>query len=334
MPPTTTSSLRGVRPDILGALMDVDPTDPMIVQPIADRVFVPTQVNENSGDYGRVKRESLLAMSGTGGKRKANAKTQEISLELDSLFFKTEEHAFKSFLDQQTRAYYDTLFDFEIARSKMLYGQLLREREARAAALVHNTTTFPLSGTTGLSVTNEWDDAANATPVDDVQVGMEAIYAKTGMRPNRFQCHWQTLLDLSRTNQVVERFKYTSIVLNAGRPKREDIEQLSRALAPVIGVEEIVVPMAPQNTADEGQTFSGGDIWSQEYAFLYYANESRAPETPNLGRTFYFPGNGGLLTARSWQEDDPPGDYVAVQDDTDERIVDSAFGFLFGNMVT
>ena len=61
-------------------------------------------------------------------------------------------------------------------------------------------------------------------------------------------------------DQIVERFKYTSETLNAGRPTPEDIDKLSRGIAPVLGVQEIVVPFVPKNTADEGLAFAGGDV--------------------------------------------------------------------------
>ena len=90
--------------------------------------------------------------------------------------------------------------------------------------------------------------------------------------------------DLSLNAQILDRLKYTSApmgLLNLG------------VLAAALNVDEIIVCTAQYNSANEAQTESFSDIWSNLYVSLLQTAKTDNITECCIGRTFFWTGDGG-----------------------------------------
>lgn len=222
----------------------------------------------------------------------------------------------------------------------------LREHEIKVAALVHNTTTLPLSGTTGLSVTNEWDDAANATPLGDVNYGANEIWKKTGITKDMLtlQISKKCFDDLAVCNDVRNRLQ----VQTAPFPGTLTTQQL----AFYFGVRRVIVGDAQYDTANEGQALSASPIWNPEYALLFAERMSDAGiDDVHLGTTFcydatgtireYFPGGADMgdypsipYGINQYQDDEVKSTIYQMDNYNHAKLINTDAAFLFGNVAT
>ena len=186
-------------------------------------------------------------------------------------------------------------------------------QEKRIADMVFNSTTF-----TANAVTNEWDDAANATPIDDVNAGINSVRQACGMIPNALIIAFSTFKDLKNCDQIVDRLKYTFPGIDINRMNAQQ-------LAAIFDVERVLVGGAVYDSADKGQDASISDLWNNEYAMLTVVSSGGDIRDPCIGRTFYWAEeNAGVgPVVESYREDGTRSDVIRVRHDTDERLIRS-----------
>lgn len=320
--PTLHTSATIPRQDLAGSLMETS-LDQM--GPIASLLMPEFPVPEQNGRFGKVPVEALLARADV--RRAARGKYNRSTWELEDDSYNCDEYGHEEVADERERRMYDMYLDYEVVLSRRGQGILVREQEIRTKDLLHNTSTFPQSGNTGVAVTNEWDDAANATPIDDVHAGIEGIRARCGLVPDTLQVAFSTLFDLSRCDQILERLKYTEKpggLLPAA--------EIARAL----GIKRVVAPGSASmyNSANLGLAPSLADIWSNEYAFLCVTDASKDISAPCIGKTFVWEEDGGMLTVEQYPDPESRADIYRVRQSTDEKVLLTACGYLFSNITT
>jgi hypothetical protein len=225
-------------------------------------------------------------------------------------------------------ALYEDEVDFETTATQMKTLEIQREHEARVIAKVTNTSVFTGS-TNALAVTNEWDDAANATPIDDLIVGAMAIKKKSGQTPNLLTIGEYTARKLSINNQI----RGALGISNNDRLNDRGYLDPSE-LAKALNIAEVVVAAATYNSAADGLAYSGDTMWNDEYAFLSVSRGGSLAGPPSLGRTFAFDKYAGLLAVDMWEEKGGKLKVVGVEQCTDEKILNTGCGFLFSNIKT
>lgn len=177
-------------------------------------------------------------------------------------------------------------------------GQILSDIELTAIAALTNTTTFPSSGNTGLSVGTPWSTTATATPLADIalaQVGhlrARGIFADT-LNININQWGW-----LSRNAQLVGRFQSYNPVMNNGLLP---LDQLAQLLHPAL--KKIVVWNCVTNTANDGVAATPTLAWPDARVLLCKVGEGDDIDTPQIGRLFGWnqqpelPGSTGIASS-------------------------------------
>jgi len=270
-----------------------------------------------------LKRPDGKRASGTNYKRDATDLTQDT--------YECEEYGLEAVIDDKERARFRDFFALETMRAQDKAKELMRGHESRVAALLFNETTFPASGTTGVNLTNEWDDTTNATPITDLATGKQAIVNKCGEVPNTLVLpNLAIFWALCMNNQVRESlgFKYS--------PKNTGEAVIGAdALAMALGVEKILVPRGRYVTnPDSAATASFSDLWNAEYAFLCVTDDSADPTRVCIGKTFAWDADGGLFTSESYRDDGVRGDVIRVRQNVDEKVLLTECGYLFKNVTT
>src|SRR5690606_17563892 len=108
-------------------------------------------------------------------------------------------------VDDRESDMYADFFDAEVVSAARAFNAVLRNAEQRVADMVFNATTWT-SHTT--AVTNEWDDAANATPIADVEAAAQAVYAACGIWPDTLVINRKVFRNLRNCDEIVDRVKY------------------------------------------------------------------------------------------------------------------------------
>lgn len=224
-------------------------------------------------------------------------------------------------VDEVEAKLYARYFDVEKVCAKRATGILLRAQEKRILDQLQDTGNFSAT-----SVSNEWDDATNATPYVDVKTGKETIEAVTGLEPDVLVIAYTTYHDLGMCSKILDRIKYTHPEVVKG--------ELSRALlAEAFGIQEVLVSRGAYNSAKKGQTAVLTKFWDEEYAFLCCTGSSDDLTEPQVMRTFLWkkdsPSN---LMVESYYENARRSDVIRVRHYPDEEILWAPAGYLMDNI--
>lgn len=299
MTPKTDNAIR--RPD-LGILFQELVDDSIANGFIANEVmpFFPT--DEENATYDMIPMEAflnteddLVADDGAYGRNNWQYETGRYS---------TNDRGLEEGLPDKQRKKFDkrTMGSSERIVMKRLVYRIMRSREKRVADMVFNASNF-----TANALTNEWDDATNATPVTDVQTAQLAVYLASGIVPMDLIVNYAVFRNLQKTDQIVDAL--TGVYGVSGTQDILNVYQLSAMeIAKVLGVNRILVGGALYNSAAGGQDATIAKIWSDEYAMLTTLHPGGADIVePALGVTFNWIEdsaiNGGMPIMEQYREE-------------------------------
>ena len=240
--------------------------------------------------------------------------------------YNCEDHGWEEPLDDSEVALYTRFFDAEVVSVELATDVLLRNHEKRVQAVLQNTSNA--AGDT--AVTNEWDDAANATPKADVTAGIQAMRAASGLTPNVGVCSSKVFENVMVTNEIKTYLQYTSPHLVLG------MEAQRQVLARYFGLDEIFVGDGVEDTAAKGQDTVIGDIWDDEYFNLVRVSRGGARlREPAFGRTFLWTGDSpSIVTAEQYREDATRSWIYRVRHNVDEAIVYTGANYVLTNITS
>jgi hypothetical protein len=281
------------RPDLGQAVLEY--VEQAMMGYVGMKVMPPFLTGEQAASYPVIPKEVLLKIEDTDRAPRGNYPRG--SWEYERGQFQTYDRGWEELVDDSERALIDQeapgMADMVATQRAMNY--VMRGQEKRVADILFNATNF-----TANSLTNEWDDATNATPIDDVQTGLKAFRLASGMMPDALVCNFDVYTNIKNTDQVVDRLKYTF-------PGQDIANMIPRQVATVLGIPDLWVAGAVYDSAGEGLDASVAHIWSNEYAALVKANSSRDITQPGVGRTFV------------WSADSPANPVVEQYRDEGKR---------------
>jgi len=192
-------------------------------------------------------------------------------------------------------------------------------REIITASMVFNAANYHTSCKTTL--TNEWDDTTNGTPLNDLLTALDAPV----QRPNTLvigQGGWRIL---RTAPEIVKAIHGTSG--DKGAATRQQVADL-------LEVQNVLVGGAFYDTAKKGQTASLATAWGDDYCSLLYIDP--LADTRG-GITFGFTATKGSFDAG--QKDDSDigargGKRVRVIDSRKELVIANRAGYLISNIKT
>lgn len=321
--PSPSSSLATLRPDLAESFMEFDLA--MDAQGfISNQVFPVVEVAQQSGNFGKIPVEQLLQSRDT--KRAPGSGYARGNFTFDDATYACQEHGAEEPVDDREAAMYRDYFDAELIASQRAYSAVLRNAEQRVADALFNSSTF-----TPTSVSNEWDDATNATPLTDVEAAVQSIYDASGLWANSLIINQKVFRNLRNCDQVIDRINSAG----AGSPsKASDVTM--QMLAEVFALDRIIVAGASKNTAKEGQDASISQIWSGEYAMVAKIATSSDFREPCVGRTFHWSADGSSIggTVETYRDESVRSDITRVRHDVDEIVLYPEAAELLDNITT
>jgi hypothetical protein len=324
---TATTANATPRQDLQGSLIEFDVQADQSGY-IGQQVAPVIEVGQVSGTYGVLPIEAML--SNPDLKRASKSGYARDDYEFNTDTWATTEKGKEEVIDAREAAIYRTWFDAELIAARRGRASLIRDYEKRVASLVYNASTYTGSSLT-TAVSNEWDDAANATPVTDVEAACQTIYDNTGVWPNALIINEKVFRNLRLCADIIDRIE------GSGAGSASTVRQITaQRLAEVFGLEQILVGGGSKNTAKQGQSASVGQIWSDEYAMVAKVATSNDIQEPCIARTFHWGEDGSTIggAIEEYMSDEVRGKIIRVRHETDEKLIYKECGHLLSNITT
>lgn len=310
-----------LRSDLIGAFHGFDPSAQGF---IADMVLPPLTVPNIKDTFKKVKAEELASVEDT--RRKQDGKFNRGSAKLDDDSYEALEDAWEEQVDNTDAKIHGGVIQAQELATMRAAGIIRRNREVRVAAEIFNITNWPLSGTTGASVSVEWN-SASGVPITDVLEARDIVRRKIGRPANTIVMSAKVYKNLGTNAQMVDRIKSISSAVTNGMLGLPDLARLFE-------LPRVLVGGSVKNSNGEGLSFSGADIWDDEYVWIGYVDEGRDLKIPQAGRTFVWNATGGEVVIEGYPEPQSDSEIIRARQWTDEKIVYTEAGYLLGNITT
>lgn len=245
-----------------------------------------------------------------------------VDLYMDDLDYACKDHGLEGQVTDWDRERFATEFDAEVEKTQAVKIKMMMAREKRVHDLIFNLTTWPV-GTAALYTDNSaapWD-AAGSDIIGQVLAARELVRHNTGVPANAMIIGEVTLINMLQNTAIIARFPGALVITEA---------MLRAQMGALMGIQELIVGQAVYNSADEGLTFVGTDIWPDDYAMVAVLGEENLPVTePQLGRTILWnPYTSDLEYVESYREEQTKSDVVRVEHAVAEKVFDAYFGHL------
>lgn len=224
-------------------------------------------------------------------KRVAGERSNGTGFSVSSDSYSCEKYAVNMPIDYDTLANADDQVQLEQNAAIFLAQQALIKKEALFAAAAWKTGVWS-SDVLG-SGTYKWDDYTNSDPIRVIDQGKKSVRQKALMTPNLLVLGEDVFLALKEHPDFVTRLQYTDPSILT-----------EQKIASMLGVEQVIVATAIQDSANEGLTASLGNIVSAKSALLLYKPKSLGMMTPASIVNFawtgaqHLPRPNGVITRR------------------------------------
>ena len=250
---------------------DVRPVDPVLsnlsigfrnAEFVADEIAPPVTVPEKSGTYFIWTRDFWFRRQ-SGADRAPEGPYQRVGYGVTTGTYDTSEIGYEKALGDPTAKSSQTPTSLASVDVEFLTNLMQLEIEIRAAAALFVTGIWNTSTT--LAGGDQWSDFANSDPIADADTAIRTIRRNTGSKPNKMFIGALVWEKLKEHPLILDKYKHTQTAI-----------MTPELVAAVLGIDRIVIAESVQNTAAEGATYIGADIWTDNILFV------RETPTPGL----------------------------------------------------
>ncbi len=285
---------------------------------IADMIMPIVDVDKQSDMYTVFSREDRLRRPKTG--RSPGTEAHKTSQSVGSGTFFCKNYALKAAVTLEDRENADPIFLDKLinGRTELVLDGLLLDWEMRVASQVTSTTNVGSSAV----VASAWNGAG--APLNDINAAIDNVHYSNGVMPNRVVFGVNAWKSFRRDSTVRNLIFGTNN--GGGYPNTGQVQQL-------LGVENVMVGGAFQNTAGEGNTESLSSIWG-DYVLVYYAPTSPNTERPSYAYSFRWnkPGLPNMAVERHSFDTRKKSEEIEVAYYQDEVITGASYAFLIRNV--
>ncbi len=242
-------------------------------------------------------------------KRAPKGVAKEFNWDFSLSSYALEQHAQKDYVgvDEENENDQGSL---KVDTTEMLTDVLLRRKELMMASLFTKT-----SWSLNVSLASGYAFNANTTVSDPVPIfdtAATTIIMNSGKTPNFGYMPRPEYVAVKNHVSVLDRVKYTS---------SEVTQSIIQAL---IGIAELHVPTAIQDTAAEGVAFSGSAFFANNCFIGWKPGNGGGIKTPSCGYTF----QSVSPRVRSWFDNERNADAIEVEMKLVPKVVASLTGYL------
>lgn len=247
------------------------------LETVADKMFPVIPSQNKSDSYYTYDKGNWFRLQAR--KRAPGTESAGSGYDVSTATFNCDVIALHKDVDDQIRSNADPVFNLDAEAARFVTQQLTLKREKDFADAFFATSVWTGSSTGGdITPGTKWDNASG-DPIKDIMLQIDAMQGLTGIKPNKMcfgKYAWRVVLNNAA---VIDRIKYTSSNDNPTMASQA-------ALAKILGLDEICIAGAVQNTAAEGVTDSLSYIFTNDSALLCHAAKTPGIMTPSAGYIF------------------------------------------------
>lgn len=307
----------------LPTVKDVTPVDPVLTNLsigykndrfLWDKLAPQTEVALQSGTFFIYSREFWMRQH-LGAERAENGTYTRVGYGVSTDTYETIERGFEKLTDDPTKKASQTPDSLETKDVEFLTNLMELELEKKVAATCFVTSVWGTSTT--LTGGDQWSDFDDSDPIANADTAIRTIKRNTGTRPNICFMGLTVWEKLKEHPLVLDKYKHTQTGIMT--------EQL---VAPVLGVEEIVVGDSTENSAGENVTYSGADIWTDNIVFAVRNAPGLSIAAGAL--TLIWNESGNVPWAvQTYRDETARGDVTRVFTHFVPKIVSSQHGYMY-----
>lgn len=253
--------------------------------------------------------------------KRANGSTyNRIEWYMDDLAYACVNHGLEGQVTDEDVENYGSEFDAELEKTQGIKLKMQLAREKRVKDLVFDTSKWTGAALYTDNSAAPWD-AVGSDIIGQLRAGKEKVRANTGRIPNSLIIGEGSLNNMLANTALIARFPGIPVLT----------ESIFRSrLNELLGIQNLLVGQAVYNTADEGQDFSGGDIWPDDYAMLAVLGTETTPMVQgHLGRTIIWEQyTSDIEYLETYREEQTESEIIRCKEFIDEKIFDVYFAHL------
>ncbi len=244
------------------------------------------------------------------------SKGNEIDFNITEDNYSVKGYELRDFVSNVEKSNQDQPLDVRRDAADLIMELLMLDYEFRVSTLVQTDATYPAANRRTLAGTDQWTDKTNATPVDDILLGLDTAF----MRPNTIIFGAESWRSFRTHPQVLDAVKGSTRHQTAGGgiAMREDV-------AALFEVGKVLVGRSRHNVARRGQSASYSRLWLDN-CILLHLNPNPTPRSITFGCTV----TNKLPLTRSWEVPDrgeEGGEMISTAWTADEKIKAADLGY-------
>lgn len=287
---------------------------------IATRLFVPINVGVQSGTYGRIKLDSLLAAAGADTRRTSTSGYNRGDYDFEDASFTTREDGWEEPIDDREAKIFESFFDVEQVTTLRAWEHLCSSLEARVLKVAITDTEAAGRATAAQAV---WTDPVNAEPIKDVEDASQAVYDRTGLWPDTLTLSRKTYRALRNTDEITSRMN------SQGAGERSLPRDVTLAkLAEIFDLRQVLVSDAIKNIAKLPKVASVASIFPNDKALVSKVATTADMKEPCQGRIIHWGGDGSQIdgegkigVVETYRDESKRSDIIRVRQETEEHDV-------------
>lgn len=296
---------------------------------IASRVFPPVPVDHQYGQYYKYNKGDWFRT--VAEKRAPRTESAGSGWNVTTDTYAADVNAIHVDVSDQDRANQDRpIFDLDRDATVFVTRDILLRREKDWVTEYFGTGKWTQTDQTGVAAAPaanqflQWNQSAS-TPIEDIETERILMAKTTGLKPNVLVLGPEVYSTLKNHSQFLERIKYTErgIVTN-------------ELMAALFDVDEVLVPMLVENTAQEGGTDAFSFVHGKS-ALLAHRASRPGVMTPSAGYSFEWTGYIGAAERgtriKKFRMEPIAADRVEAESAYDFKLVSADLGVFFATAV-
>lgn len=283
---------------------------------IADRVFNRVSVDKLSNKYHVFTKSDYLR--GVAELRAPGSPTAGANFTLSQDTYSCDQFGVHMDVDDLVAKNADEGVNILTSAAQYVTEKLLQKRDQEFAAAAFTTSTWTGSSTGGDITPGTLWSASGGTPIKDIQTEQDAVYSKTGRKPNVLVLGRDVYTALRDSEDVLDRVKFSERGIVT-----------TDLLASLFDVDEVMVASSIVNSANEGATASFSYIFDPDDALLVYRPPNPGLMTPAGGYMFEFE---NLRTLR-YRMDQNHSERIEAVSTFDFKVTGADLGVFFNECV-
>ena len=306
---------------------DVRPVDPVTTalsigfknsRFLWDQIAPVATVDEKSATFFSYDRDFWFKRQ-EGAERAAEGPYTRVGYEVSTDNYNCIEYGFEKPLGDVTAAASQTPESLAAQDVSFLTNLIQLELEKLAAAEFFVTGQWGTSNT--LAGGNQWSDFASSDPIADIDVARRTVKRNTGGDINSMFVGLLGWEKLKEHPLILDKYKHTQVGI-----------MTPALVASVLDIPELIVGDTVENTAQEGASFVGADIWADNALLL--VKNAPALGVANGAYMYIWDERGNVPWAmETYREEGSRSEVSRVFTHADPKIVSAQHGYLFLDLV-